>query len=202
MQDGQYNKAVDMYSNLIDVHPDEAVLFSERGVCFIHLKERDNCMADLDESVRLQPDYAYRYASRGHAKDAFGDLDGAIADYQKAVELDPKDDILHNNLGVLLEKKGYQKQAQEAFDRSDKVRKAEEAFEKLMEEVEGVDAKATEKKPENVEVLQEENVEEESSSLWKEFGQLFTSSNQRKEFIQFIKQGLRINAKNDQERKG
>ena len=102
------------------------------------------CLRDMDKSVELQPDYAYRYASRGHAKDFFGDTDGAIKDYEKAIEIDPKDEILYNNLGVLLEKKGYQDKAQRHFEQSDKIRKAEDAIDELMDKVEGVTIEADE----------------------------------------------------------
>ena len=81
LQAQNHSVAVEKYSACILLAPMAPELYSERGVCYIHLKEEKKSLADFDKSVELQPDYAYRYASRGHARDFFGDIDGAIDDY-------------------------------------------------------------------------------------------------------------------------
>lgn len=203
MNAGQHDLAVQLYSQCILEMPEEAVLYSERGVNYIHLKNAEKCLADLNKSIELRPEYAYGYAARGHAKDFFGDIDGAIADYQKAIELDPKDDINHNNLGVLLEKKGYQEAAQKHYDRSDKLRKAEKALDELVDQVEQVELESNpiseEQTSDDTTVKPSDSEgnppEENSKNVLTEFNKMFTSSAQRKEFFDFIKNGFKISRK-------
>merc|ERR1711916_163810 len=113
-----FNKALKEAPN----HPD---ILSHRGVVHLHLNQKKKCLDDLKLSLSLEPENPYRYASLAYAKDFFGDIDGAIADYEKAVELDPEDAVAHNNLGLLLEKKGYQQKAQRNFEKADKLSKKE-----------------------------------------------------------------------------
>ncbi len=204
LKNEKYDLAVQRYSECISLNPSAPEYYSERGVAFIHLKDKTRCLQDMDKSVELQPDYAYRYASRGHAKDFFGDTDGAIKDYEKAISLDNKDEILHNNLGVLLEKKGYQDAAQRHFEQSDKIRKAEDALEELVENVEGIsmesDTAETFVKAEN-EKKEENQEEKKSSGMLHEFKKIFTQSEQRKDFLAFLKNGFKVEKKKWPKRK-
>ena len=179
LQENNYSLAIELYTECLSENSSQAVLYSERAVAYIHLNEKDKSLADFNTSVVLEPNYAYRYASRGHAKDFFGDIDGAILDYEKAVELDPKDAINYNNLGLLLEKKGNLDKAKELFERSDKLRKAEDQLHDLMDSMEG---KANEANIETSAV----NTEPKKETVWTIFGSLFTEKTARQEFKQFL----------------
>jgi hypothetical protein len=87
----------------------------DRAVCHFHCGEGDLALKWLDLAVEIQPDYSYRYASRGWMKQALQDDEGARLDYEQALVLDPEDAITLNNLGLLEERMGYKKQAQERF---------------------------------------------------------------------------------------
>ncbi len=189
MQSLQYDKAVVLYSKCIKQFPDAPDLYSERGVAFIHLKEKEKSLSDLNKSAELQPDYAYRYASRGHAKDFFGDLDGAIEDYEMAAELDPNDAIVYNNLGLLLEKKGNTMMANDYYRRSDELRKQEESLHNVVSQIENensdfstIEGNSLIGEPEIV------NTKTRKSEIKK----IFTQKSQWKEFLQFIKNGFKL----------
>ena len=206
MQEHVYDKAIQLYSKCIINHPDAASLYSERGVAFIHLNEKDKSLADLNKSVELEPEYAYRYASRGHAKDFFGDIDGAIDDYEIAAEMDPNDPIVYNNLGLLLEKKGNMHKAKNYFKRSDDLRKQEENLQNILEEPIGkpmddalIIANSNEEEVEKTEEVVEkkiipevEETAEEAQSKTKEIKKIFTKKSQWQEFIRFVKNGFKI----------
>ncbi len=189
LQNTDYENAVRKYSDCIKANPNAPELYSERGVAYIHLKEKDKSLADFDKSVELQPDYAYRYASRGHAKDFFGDIDGAIFDYETAAELDPNDAIVYNNLGLLLEKKGNMMTAKQHYDRSDELRKQEENLQQIVEDIERGPLDDAEIQS-NITGSVEEISDEKSTSG--ELKKIFTEKNQWKEFLRFIKNGFRI----------
>lgn len=125
-----FNKALKIDKN----HPD---ILSHRGVVYLHLNQKKKCLDDLLLSLELDEVNAYRYASLAYARDYFGDLEGAIKDYQKAVEIDPEDAISHNNLGLLLEKQGYQSKAKKNFEKADRLAEIQKGMFKKLDEIEG-----------------------------------------------------------------
>lgn len=117
---GRFQESINDLTALIGRLPEEADLYSERGVSYFHLKDYKTALLDMDKAVELQPENPYRYSSRAYIK-AYIDIDGAIADYEKTIELDPKDDIAYNNMGLLSENKGKYKQAKQSFIKSDEL---------------------------------------------------------------------------------
>jgi tetratricopeptide (TPR) repeat protein len=172
-------------------HPD---LLADRGVIYIHLKEKEKAIADFNLAIELQPEYSYRYSSRAYARDFFGDIDGAIEDYEKAVLLDPEDAIAYNNLGLLLEKKGNLKKAKNNFERADKLLKIEGRFHEIISDIESGkfenesdllnDSQRTTIPPSEL-----RRKEENTISIMKN---IFTSKESFSEFLQFIKKGFRL----------
>ncbi|HLV43108.1 MAG TPA: tetratricopeptide repeat protein [Brumimicrobium sp.] len=203
-----FNKALKLDPN----HPD---ILSHRGVLYLHMNQKKKCFEDLELSLRLDKDYSFRYAALAYAKDYFGDLDAAIALYQKAVEVDPTDAISHNNLGLLMEKSGYQKKAKENFERADRLAEIQEdMLEKLddlekredqfhanqKEEMKEEELKSTNPlpKPGSLNIPQGERLQPKKlkADTPKTFGQiskdLVTKKSVFKEFVLFIKDGFKL----------
>ncbi len=144
--------------------------------------------------MELQPEYAYRYACRAFAKNNFGDIEGAVKDYERAVELDPTDAVAHNNLGLLLEQRGYQKEANERFERADNLSKQEDNLLQTIDDLESDGSQTTMNKIEEAKAEQAnlENQEPENNSTSKELKKVFTSKKQFGEFLRFLKNGFKI----------
>ncbi|MBL4862590.1 MAG: tetratricopeptide repeat protein [Crocinitomicaceae bacterium] len=197
---GNVDEAIWCYTLALEENPNDCDILSDRGVAFLHLNDEQKCFEDLNLSLKLQPDYAYRYASRAYAKKHFGDLDGAIKDYEKAVELDPDDAVAQNNLGLLLEQKGYANEAKNRFARADKLSKLEDELYQVIDDLETGDdrAPAEPEKPKTVEKnearpeIDPAEQQEKRTTKLGEFLKLFTSKRQFKEFINFIKNGFKI----------
>ena len=193
LKDGKVIEAIDMYSKALEINPENADIYSDRGVAHLHNMDKKNCFADLNKAISLQPNYAYRYAAMAFAKNNFGDLEGAIVDYQKAVELDPDDAVAQNNLGLLLEQQGYKKAAEERFARADKLSEQEDH---LLEVIDDLDRDSANEKPtgakQNVVSSATNETEEAPSTNSEEFKKIFTKKSQFKEFIRFIKNGFKI----------
>lgn len=186
----QTAEAIALYTEALKLNPGHPDILSDRGVAYLHAENKDLCLQDMNEAVEMQPDYAYRYASRAFARNHFGDLDGAIADYEYAVELDPEDAVAHNNLGLLLEQKGYKQAAQERFERADKLSRMEDELLQVMDHLE------TNGNPQfsarNVPDIPEEHSEEVPSSKGREAAKVFTSRRQFLEFLRFIRNGFKL----------
>ncbi|MDX2360411.1 MAG: tetratricopeptide repeat protein [Crocinitomicaceae bacterium] len=190
LKNGDVEKAIEQYTQVLQEHPNHFDVLSDRGVAYLHANNQLGCYADLDRAIELQPNYSYRYACRAFAKNHFKDINGAVEDYEKAVQLDPDDAIANNNLGMLLEKQGYQQAAVDRFDRADKLSKAEDQLLDVIDELE----ENTPELKERVELPEskEPTVEEDQTTKSKEFKKLFTSKSQFKEFIAFMKNGFKI----------
>ncbi|NRA13429.1 MAG: tetratricopeptide repeat protein [Crocinitomicaceae bacterium] len=196
LKDGDIDAAIELYTQALSEAPDDYNIISDRGVAYLHKNDKLRCFGDFNRAIKLQPNYSYRYASRAFAKKHFGDMEGAIEDYEKAVDLDPEDAIAQNNLGMLLEEMGYKKQSQERFARADKLSEQENGLLDVMDDLEATDAPSQPSALTNQEAAQEvEHLDEnskESESGSKEFKKVFTSKNQFKEFIRFIRNGFKI----------
>ncbi len=183
LKEGKLDKAISLYTKALKESPNHIDIISDRGVAYLNMNKEKECFEDLDRAITLQPDYGYRYACRAFAKKNFGDLEGAIKDYENAVELDPSDEIGHNNLGLLLEQKGYQDEAEKRFEQAKKLSEAEDRL--LDVTVTSRDSVSNTKKP-------EPELEDEMTTKMKEFKKVFTSTEQLKEFLNFLKNGFKI----------
>jgi len=159
-----------------ELEPDGNLLH-DWAVCLFQLGRKTEALDLLDRAAALEPDNPYRYASRAWIRAAMKDVDGAIEDYRKALELDPDDAITLNNLGLLEEQYGMRKVAQERFRRAD-------TLSGILREA-GVDPPAAPSPP-------EDKAEPEApSTVWTEIKDVFTQPERRKDFVKFLKNGLR-----------
>ena len=189
LKEGKIEEAIELYSKALSESKDDPNILSDRGVAYLHAENKVKCLEDLDKAIKLQPKYAFRYACRAFAKSHFKMYDSAIEDYEKAIELDPDDAVAHNNLGMLLEQKGYMEKANERFERADKLSKQEDHLLDVVDELEKQEEPKIEEERKEIDpsIKREEHI-----SAYKEFKKVFTSKNQFKEFINFIKNGFKI----------
>lgn len=121
VQEKKFQDAIQDFSVAIEEEPSFVDAYAERAVAYIQLEENELAMFDLNVCVELEPNNSYRYSCRAFLKARIGDLDGALLDYEKAIHLDPDDAIAYNNMGLVQEQKGYQKDAQQSFEKSNQI---------------------------------------------------------------------------------
>ncbi|AHM58605.1 hypothetical protein D770_01655 [Flammeovirgaceae bacterium 311] len=182
---GNFKQSADELTEAIALAPDQAQLYSDRGISYFMLGDRENSFRDFNKAQELEPQNPYRYSSRAYVKDAFRDTKGAIADYQKALELDPEDAISYNNLGLLLEKVGYQKEARQHFEKADEIegRKTGNNISGKQTAKQDKPAKAAEKKPTVVSPTPKSKMT--ASHLGNTIKSIFTTRKGFQEFLQF-----------------
>ncbi len=158
----------------------------DRAIAMFHNGQAFEALVELDEAVELQPDYGYRYAARGWMKQALKDYNGAISDYQRAIELDPEDAISHNSLGLLEEQLGYHKVAKERFAVADELAGILEN--KSISTTGEVTSAPLFPKQET-----ENKPEPKPQSSWQEIKRALGNPDGRKEFLDFIRNGFKLN---------
>ncbi len=168
-------------------------LIHDRAVCLFNLGQKKEALRELDRALLLQPNYSYRYASRAYIRNALRDITGAMDDYKKALELDPEDAISLNNLGLLEEQLGYRKEANERYMMADELNKI------LGDR--GIDAPREESAEEVNEPPffgglesppQPESTPNAKPSLAQEMSKVFSSKQGFKEFVAFLRNGLKL----------
>jgi Flp pilus assembly protein TadD len=200
---GKLDEAIILFEQAIQLSPNNADIYSDRGVLYIHKKDKIAAISDFNEAVALQADYSFRYSARAYAHDFFGDTEAAVQDYEKAIELDPSDSVAYNNLGLVQEKLGYQAKAKSNFERADKLAKQEAKLHELMHDLERNDEPSNKVKiKDQTEAINEESMpretlipvekKNEKQSAFNEFTKLFTSKEQFNAFLKFLKNGFKI----------
>jgi tetratricopeptide (TPR) repeat protein len=177
-----YAEAVKFYEKALEISPENADLFSDRGVAYFHLKKYRLSLLDMDRAVKLESENPYRYSSRAYIKGFLKDTEGAIADYEIAIQLDPEDAIAFNNLGLLQEQLGYKAKAEKNFNAADKIAEQNGWNDQLANH-----NPTTEKTKSST-----QEAAEEKTGFWREIASVFTDKNKFKEFIRFIGNGFKI----------
>ena len=83
----------------IELKPDLAEAYNNRGVAKINLGHYEAALADYDQAIRLKPAYVMAYTNRGGAKNELGRPEAALADLDQAIELKPDLADAYNNRG-------------------------------------------------------------------------------------------------------
>ena len=102
---GSGNSIAD-YSKAIELAPDSADVYYNRGDAYDEMGEYGKAIADYNKAIELDPNHTLAYYNRGCAYGEIGAYDKAIADYNKAIELNPNDALAYYNRGLAYREKG------------------------------------------------------------------------------------------------
>ena len=113
-----YNKAIEDYTNVIELVPECILAYKKRGECNINLKKYKEAIEDYDKAIELNSDKAVFYANRGSAKYSLGNYKEAIEDYDKAIKLNPGKGRYYNERGNTKYSLGNYKEAIEDYNKA------------------------------------------------------------------------------------
>ncbi len=92
-------KAIEYLDNAINLKPDFAEAFINRGLAYYELGQYKRAIEDYDQAIRWKPERAASYNNRGIAYAKTGDYKRAIEDYDQAILLKPNYSLAYNNRG-------------------------------------------------------------------------------------------------------
>jgi tetratricopeptide (TPR) repeat protein len=179
-----YQNSITTFEELLKIDKSNPDYFEKIGMCYFHSRNLILCLKNLNKAQKLDPNNPFRYSSRAFVKNGMGDVDGAIEDYNIAIHLDPQDAIAHNNLGLLQEKIGFDKQAKSSYKKADDL--AVDFFENKAND----SFKNGHKKPDETPSYL---TEDERKSTLSTIKNVFISRNGFKEFLKFLKNGFKLN---------
>lgn len=102
---GDYRRAIQDFSQVINLDPNNAIAFDNRCWTRATLGLVGEALQDCDQSLKLRPNHASTLASRGFVHLKSGAFDAAIADCSAALTLDPHNPYALYGRGVAKSKK-------------------------------------------------------------------------------------------------
>jgi tetratricopeptide (TPR) repeat protein len=116
-ENGDFELAIEYFSQFIELKPDDAYAYNNRGLSYANQKNYSEAIKDYDKAIELDPDDALAYNNRGVCYYNQKKYSEAIKDYDKAIELKPDDAYAYNNRGLYY---ANQKNYSEAIKNYDK----------------------------------------------------------------------------------
>jgi tetratricopeptide (TPR) repeat protein len=113
---GDYTLAISLLDLIIDINPDSANDYNNRGLMHFRNNQLAEAITDLDRAIELNPKLDSAYNNRANYHAAVGDLAAAIADYDVALDLNPANVRAWINQGITFRELGLYDLALEDFD--------------------------------------------------------------------------------------
>jgi len=102
-ENGQYQLAIDNYTKCIELKPDYAYAYNNRGLSYHSLKNYEDAIADYTRALRIDPDYYSAYYNRGRSYLELGNNEECIADNIRAIRINPDHSDSYRNRGIAKE---------------------------------------------------------------------------------------------------
>jgi len=104
----EYDKAIHNYNQAIQLDPNSANAYFNRGTIYGQLCNYSKALSDLTRAIVLNPEFTEVYCNRGIVYSQLDRYDEAIADYTHAIALEPKSGKAYFNRGnTYIEMKYY-----------------------------------------------------------------------------------------------
>jgi len=113
---GDYERAIAFFSELIERNPDSANDYNNRGLAYFQAGQKGAAIADYNHALQLNPGLGSVYNNRGNYHAAEGQLLDAILDYSMAIEIDPNNIRAWINQGITFRDLQMYDRAIECFD--------------------------------------------------------------------------------------
>jgi len=105
-QAGNFQKAEQLYKEILQVQPDDFYALHYLGVLFYQLGKYDPAIEYITKALQVNPADANAYYNLGNIYKDKGQLDDAITSYKKALQLNPANADAYVNLGIIFKGKG------------------------------------------------------------------------------------------------
>ncbi|MBK7987037.1 MAG: tetratricopeptide repeat protein [Ignavibacteria bacterium] len=103
---GDNYAAIADYTKAIELNPQFAAAYTNRGYAKNNLGDKEGAIADYTKAIELNPQDASSYLNRGYAKSRLGDTKGAIFDFTKAIEFNPQFAEAYYNRAIVYGQEG------------------------------------------------------------------------------------------------
>jgi tetratricopeptide (TPR) repeat protein len=113
---GDYSMAIALLDRLIELYPNSAIDYNNRGLMYFRNGQLSEAIADYNLAIEINPKLDSAYNNRANYYVAIGELAAAIADYDLALDLNPANIRAWINQGITFRELGLYELAIEDFD--------------------------------------------------------------------------------------
>ena len=113
-----YDGAIENYTKAIELNPNDAIAYNNRGNAYCNKGECDKAIADYNKAIELDPKEADYYNNRGFAYAKMGRFGEALKDCNQALEIDPNCAEAYDSRGIVYEKMDKLKEALADYDKA------------------------------------------------------------------------------------
>ena len=107
----RWNEALNAYDKAIEINPNDASAYNNRGLVYDNLDKNDMAIADYKKAIELNPNYGDAFNNLGKTYGRHGDYQRAVLYYDRAIEINKKDADAYYNRGDAFSKLGNSKYA-------------------------------------------------------------------------------------------
>jgi len=102
---GNYDKAITLFTEAIELTPDNHLLYSNRSQCYIQLKQWEKGLEDAEKCVVLVDEFTKGHYRKGYCLMELGRLDESELAFKEAYDLEPEDKDIIQKLNHVRELK-------------------------------------------------------------------------------------------------
>ncbi|MBR2519419.1 MAG: tetratricopeptide repeat protein [Selenomonadaceae bacterium] len=89
-EEKKYADAVKVYTEAIEIKPDSADAYLNRGHVYCNLEQNEHALRDYNKAIELNPNDPEAYNDRGSFYEAFmKNIEAALANYNKSLQINP-----------------------------------------------------------------------------------------------------------------
>lgn len=89
MEAERYEEALADFTKALELKPDYANVWVNRGIVYQNRGQHDLALADFNKTLEFAPNDSFAYVRRGRSHRALGQRDKAMSDYNQAIKLKP-----------------------------------------------------------------------------------------------------------------
>jgi Raf kinase inhibitor-like YbhB/YbcL family protein len=111
---GDYEEAIEKFTEAILLDPQHAPAYSGRGSAYLHTGQSQKAIHDYDEAIRLAPENSNEaddYYNRAFIYQTIGDYQQAIEDFTQAIRLNPAQGYLYESRAINYDELGEEQKA-------------------------------------------------------------------------------------------
>jgi len=117
-EQGKFQEAVTTFNKAIELKPDYAEAYSNRGNALSDLGQLKEALESYEKAIQLKPDYADAHNNRGNVLHKSGLLEDAVESCEKAIRFKPDYAEAYGNRGNALRDLGQLKEAVESHEKA------------------------------------------------------------------------------------
>lgn len=98
---GNLRGALEKYVEAINLNPDNAYVYNNRGLAYAGMNEYEKALNDYNKALELNPNIVHTYVNRGLTYMELKNFSRAIEDFNRAIQINPNCVEAYNNRGLV-----------------------------------------------------------------------------------------------------